>query len=123
MPVRGRGLTVEDIDGNVFLDFAAGIAVNSTGHGHPAVVEAIQRQAAELLHYCASDFYLPIYAETAQRLALISPFGDDARVYIGNCGTEVVEAVDQARAPRDRSASTSCRSWARSTVAPTARSA
>ncbi len=92
VPVRGRGLAVEDIDGNVFLDFAAGIAVNSTGHAHPRVVEAIQRQAAELLHYSASDFYLPIYAETAQRLALISPFGDDARVYLGNSGTEAVEA-------------------------------
>jgi 4-aminobutyrate aminotransferase len=93
VPVRGQGSTVEDIDGNVFLDFAAGIAVNSTGHAHPRVVEAIQRQAAELLHYSASDFYLPIYAETAQRLALISPFGDDARVYLGNSGTEVVEAA------------------------------
>jgi 4-aminobutyrate aminotransferase len=92
VPVRGRGSAVEDIDGNVFLDFAAGIAVNSTGHAHPRVVEAIQRQAADLLHYSASDFYLPIYAETAQRLALISPFGDDARVYLGNSGTEVVEA-------------------------------
>jgi 4-aminobutyrate aminotransferase len=93
VPVRGNGLAVEDIDGNVFLDFAAGIAVNSTGHAHPRVVEAIRRQAGELLHYSASDFYLPIYAETAQRLALISPFGDDARVYIGNSGTEVVEAA------------------------------
>ena len=92
VPVRGSGCAVEDIDGNVFLDFAAGIAVNSTGHAHPRVVDAIRRQAGELLHYSASDFYLPIYAETAQRLALISPFGDDARVYIGNSGTEVVEA-------------------------------
>jgi 4-aminobutyrate aminotransferase len=92
VPVRGRGSTVEDIDGNLFLDFAAGIAVNSTGHGHPRVVEAIQRQAADLLHYCGSDFYLPIYAETARRLARISPLGDDARVYLGNSGTEVVEA-------------------------------
>jgi 4-aminobutyrate aminotransferase len=92
VPVRGEGLAVEDIDGNVFLDFAAGIAVNSTGHSHPRVVEAIRRQAAEIVHYSASDFYLPIYAETAAALARISPFGDDARVYIGNSGTEVVEA-------------------------------
>jgi 4-aminobutyrate aminotransferase len=93
VPVRGEGTAVEDIDGNVFLDFAAGIAVNSTGHAHPRVVEAVQRQAADLLHYSASDFYLPIYAETAHRLAQISPFWDDARVYIGNSGTEVVEAA------------------------------
>ena len=92
VPVRGRGLAVEDIDGNVFLDFAAGIAVNSTGHSHPRVVQAVQRQAAELMHYSASDFYLPIYAETARELARISPFGDDARVFIGNSGAEVVEA-------------------------------
>ena len=63
---------IEDIDGNLFLDFAAGIAVNSTGHGHPRVVGAIKEQAAELIHYSASDFYLPIYAETAA-LARIAP--------------------------------------------------
>jgi len=63
VPKRGRGCSVEDVDGNVFLDFNAGIAVNSTGHGHPKVVEAVQRQAAEILHYSASDFYLPIYSE------------------------------------------------------------
>src|SRR3954451_20166844 len=60
VPVRGNGVAVEDADGNVFLDFCAGIAVNSTGHGHPRVVDAVTRQAGELLHYSASDFYLPI---------------------------------------------------------------
>ena len=65
MPVRGLGMAIEDIDGNLFLDFAAGIAVNSTGHGHPRVVGAIKEQAADLIHYSASDFYLPIYAELA----------------------------------------------------------
>src|SRR4051794_11955720 len=68
VPVRGEGSTLEDIDGNLFLDFAAGIAVNSTGHSHPAVVERIQRQAAQLIHYSASDFYLPIYAELCAEL-------------------------------------------------------
>ena len=68
VPVRGSGATIEDIDGNTFVDFAAGIAVNSTGHGHPAVVRAIQEQAQELLHYSASDFYLPIYAETCEAI-------------------------------------------------------
>ncbi len=63
VPARGAGSVVEDVDGNVFLDVNAGIAVTSTGHCHPTVVEAIQRQATELIHYSASDFYLPIYSE------------------------------------------------------------
>src|SRR3954452_5185327 len=57
VPVRGQGMAIEDIDGNLFLDFAAGIAVNSTGHGHPQVVGAIKEQATDLIHYSASDFY------------------------------------------------------------------
>ena len=99
VPVRGDGLTIEDIDGNLFLDFAAGIAVNSTGHAHPAVVGAIKEQAADLLHFSASDFYLPIYAETCQRIAEITPIaGGRARAYLGNSGTEVVEtAIKLAR--------------------------
>jgi 4-aminobutyrate aminotransferase len=92
VPVRGEGLTVEDIDGNLFLDFAAGIAVNSTGHSHPQVVAAIQEQAAELIHFSASDFYLPIYPEVCRRLAEISPIEGRARAYLGNSGTEAVEA-------------------------------
>jgi 4-aminobutyrate aminotransferase len=93
VPVRGLGCTIEDIDGNLFLDFAAGIAVNSTGHAHPMVVETIREQAGELLHYSASDFYLPIYAECCAELARISPFDTPIRVYLGNSGTEVVEAA------------------------------
>jgi 4-aminobutyrate aminotransferase len=92
VPVRGEGSTIEDIDGNLFLDFAAGIAVNSTGHAHPQVVAAIKEQAAELLHFSASDFYLPIYAELCQRLAGIAPIDGPARVYLGNSGAEAVEA-------------------------------
>ena len=93
VPVRGQGVAIEDIDGNVFLDFAAGIAVNSTGHGHPRVVGAIKEQASELLHYSASDFYLPIYAETAAAIARIAPISGPKRTYLGNSGTEVVEAA------------------------------
>jgi 4-aminobutyrate aminotransferase len=93
VPVRGDGLTVEDIDGNLFLDFAAGIAVTSTGHAHPQVVGAIREQAGELIHFSASDFYLPIYAETCQRIAELTPIaGGRARAYLGNSGAEVVEA-------------------------------
>ena len=98
VPVRGEGLTVEDIDGNLFLDFAAGIAVNSTGHSHPQVVAAIKEQAAELIHFSASDFYLPIYAETCERIAGLAPMDGPVRVYLGNSGTEVVEtAIKLAR--------------------------
>jgi len=91
VPVRGEGCVIEDVDGNRFLDFAAGIAVNSTGHCHPRVVEAITRQAHELIHFSASDFYLPIYARAAETLARIAPMAP-ARVFIGNSGAEVVEA-------------------------------
>jgi 4-aminobutyrate aminotransferase len=92
VPVRGLGCAIEDIDGNVFLDFAAGIAVNSTGHSHPEIVAAIQAQAAELQHFSASDFYLPIYAEAAAELARIAPMSGPRRTFIGNSGAEVVEA-------------------------------
>jgi 4-aminobutyrate aminotransferase len=92
VPVRGEGCAIEDIDGNVFLDFAAGIAVNSTGHSHPDVVAAIQAQAASLLHMSASDFYLPKYAEGAAELARIAPMSGPARAFIGNSGAEAVEA-------------------------------
>src|SRR5690348_12081365 len=61
----GRGAIVEDVDGNLFLDFAAGIAVVSTGHCHPRVVEAIQKQAAELIHISGTDFYLPNMVQLA----------------------------------------------------------
>ena len=92
VPVRGDGLTIEDIDGNLFLDFAAGIAVTSTGHAHPQVVAAIKEQAADLIHFSASDFYLPIYAELCERLAKMTPIkGGRARTYLGNSGAEVVE--------------------------------
>jgi 4-aminobutyrate aminotransferase len=92
VPVKGYGCAVEDIDGNLFLDFAAGIAVNSTGHSHPDVVAAIQRQAAELQHFSASDFYLPIYAQAAAELARIAPMQGPVRAFIGNSGAEAVEA-------------------------------
>ena len=93
VPARGEGTVIEDIDGNRFLDFSAGIAVNVTGHCHPAVVEAIRRQAGELLHYSASDFYLPIYAHLAAELERIAPMAGKTRVFLGNSGTEVVEAA------------------------------
>lgn len=93
VPLRGEGCAVEDIDGNVFLDFAAGIAVNSTGHAHPRVSAAIAEQAGELIHFSASDFYLPIYAYAAAKLAQIAPMKGANRVFICNSGAEAVEAA------------------------------
>src|SRR5437879_13723866 len=63
---RGRGVLVEDVDGNEFLDFAAGIAVTSTGHCHPEVVAAIQKQAAELIHMSGTAFYYESVAQLAE---------------------------------------------------------
>jgi 4-aminobutyrate aminotransferase len=93
VPARGAGSVVQDVDGNVFLDVNAGIAVTSTGHCHPAVVEAIQRQAAELIHYSASDFYLPIYSELTERLEDVAPMSGGVRTFLTNSGTEAVEAA------------------------------
>jgi 4-aminobutyrate aminotransferase len=92
VPVRGDGCTIEDIDGNLFLDFNAGIAVTSTGHCHPDVVRRIQEQAGTLIHYAGCDFYLPIFAETCAELARIAPMKEKCRVFLGNSGTEAVEA-------------------------------
>src|ERR1019366_1710811 len=69
----GRGAIVEDVDGNTFLDFAAGIAVVSTGHCHPRVVAAIPKQAAELIHISGTDFYIPNMVTLAERLSKIAP--------------------------------------------------
>ena len=93
VPKRGAGSVVEDVDGNLFLDLNAGIAVTSTGHCHPHVVEAIQRQAAELIHYSASDFFLPIYSEVAERLDALAPMSEPVRSFLTNSGTEAVEAA------------------------------
>jgi len=90
---RGRGALIEDVDGNVFLDFAAGIAVVATGHCHPEVVAAIQKQAAELIHMSGTDFYYPNLVEFARRLASITPGKESKRVYFGNSGTEAIEAA------------------------------
>ncbi len=90
---RGRGALVEDVDGNVFLDFAAGIAVVATGHCHPAVVGAIQRQAAELIHISGTDFYEPLMVEVARRLERTFPGSSPRRVFYGNSGTEAIEAA------------------------------
>ena len=94
----GSGVVVTDVDGNRFLDFAAGIAVCSTGHSHPKVVAAIKEQADRLIHIAATDFYEPRYTEFMERLASIAPFEEKARVFLTNSGTEAVEgAIKLAR--------------------------
>jgi 4-aminobutyrate aminotransferase len=89
----GQGATITDVDGNVFLDFAAGIAVVATGHCHPDVVAAIQKQAAELIHISGTDFYIPNMVELAQKLASIAPGKEPKKVYFGNSGAEAIEAA------------------------------
>jgi 4-aminobutyrate aminotransferase len=89
---RGAGALLEDVDGNRFLDFNAGIAVNAAGHAHPMVTAAISAQAELCLHYCSSDFYHPVYAELCERLSKSAPM-PDARTFLANSGTEAVEAA------------------------------
>lgn len=89
---HGRGVEVWDVDGNRFIDFAAGIAVTSTGHSHPQVVKAIQEQAEKFIHI-SSDFYHSKWIELAEYLDLIAPFQEDAISFMTNSGTESVEAA------------------------------
>jgi len=89
---RGYGAMVEDVDGNTFLDCAAGIAVNSTGHSHPDVVKAITDQAQKFLHMSGTDFYYEPQVRLAEELASISPTEGGARSFFGNSGAEAIEA-------------------------------
>jgi 4-aminobutyrate aminotransferase len=90
---RGEGAMIEDVDGNRFLDCSAGIAVVATGHCHPHVVAAIQRQAAKLIHMSGTDFYYENMVALAEKLAAIVPGDTPKRVYFGNSGTEAIEAA------------------------------
>ena len=90
---RGRGIVVEDVDGNEFFDFSAGIAVTSTGHCHPDVVAAIQKQAAELIHMSGTDFYYESLVTLAERLSKIAPMPGPHKIYYGNSGAEAVECA------------------------------
>src|ERR1051326_4160155 len=90
---KGEGAMITDVDGNRFLDSTAGIAVASTGHCHPAVVEAIQDQAARLIHMSGTDFYYENMVQLAEKLGQIAPGSEPRRVYFGNSGTEAIEAA------------------------------
>ena len=95
---KGRGVVIEDVDGNQFLDFSAGIAVTSTGHCHPEVVAAIQQQAAELIHMSGTDFYYRQMTDVAKRLSAVAPMPGPHKFYYGNSGAEAVEcAIKLAR--------------------------
>jgi 4-aminobutyrate aminotransferase len=102
---RGQGVMVEDVDGNRFLDFMAGIAVSSTGYGHSKVVAAVQEAAARFLHICGSDFYYEGMAALCERLARIAPGRSRKRVFLTNSGTEATEgAIKLARYATRRTA-------------------
>jgi len=90
---QGRGIIVTDVDGNEFFDFSAGIAVTSTGHCHPHVVAAIQKQAAELIHMSGTDFYYENMVTLAERLSKIAPMSGPHKIYYGNSGTEAIECA------------------------------
>jgi 4-aminobutyrate aminotransferase len=90
---RAQGMVVEDVDGNLFLDFMAGIAVASTGHSHPRVVQAIEEQARKFLHICGSDYYYQPMAELAETLSRLAPGAGPKRVFFTNSGAEAVEAA------------------------------
>src|SRR5246500_621289 len=90
---RGSGAVIEDVDGNLFLDFTAGIAVTATGHCHPKVVAAIQDQASKLIHMSGTDFYYQPQIDLAQRLAKLAPGTSSKRVFFTNSGAEALEAA------------------------------
>jgi 4-aminobutyrate aminotransferase len=101
---RGAGSMIQDVDGNKFLDFMAGIAVTSTGHANPVVVKAVQDAAARFLHICGTDFYYEPMAALSERLARLAPGKSKKRVFLSNSGTEAVEgAIKLARYATRRS--------------------
>ena len=90
---RASGMVVEDVDGNLFLDFMAGIAVASTGHSHPRVVRAIEEQARKFLHICGSDYYYEPMVALAEKLGRLAPGSGAKKVFFTNSGTETIEAA------------------------------
>src|SRR5262245_46450034 len=95
---RGEGAIIEDVDGNRFLDFNAGIAVVAAGHCHPRVVEAVREQAGRLIHMSGTDFYYEEMVALAEKLAAIAPGSCERRISFGNSGAEAVEgAIKLAR--------------------------
>ncbi len=90
---HAHGAEVWDVDGNHYIDFMTGIAVTSTGHTHPEVVQAIKDQAEKFLHICAADFYYQVVVDLAEKLDEIAPFKEDAQTFFTNSGAEAIEAA------------------------------
>ena len=90
---RGEGAMIEDVDGNRYLDFMAGIAVAATGHSHPKVVAAVKDAAERFLHICGGDFYYESFAAVPERLARLAPGKEQKKVFLTNSGTEAVEGA------------------------------
>jgi 4-aminobutyrate aminotransferase len=90
---QGSGAVIRDVDGNLFLDFTAGIAVCTTGHCHPHVVEAIRDQAGKLLHMSGTDFYYAPQIELAEKLVALAPGSSPKKVFFSNSGAEAIEAA------------------------------
>src|SRR6266404_9771791 len=90
---EGRGMVIEDVDGNLFLDFMAGIAVASTGHSHPRVVKAIEEQARKFLHICGSDYYYEPMVDFVAKLNRIVPGAAPNKFFLTNSGAETIEAA------------------------------
>jgi 4-aminobutyrate aminotransferase len=90
---RGRGAMLEDVDGNIFLDFNAGVAVCVTGHSHPRVVEAIRKQVEEFIHISGTDYYYRHLPDLAERLSRLAPGNLEKRAHFGNSGAEAVEGA------------------------------
>ena len=89
----GAGVWVQDVDGNVFLDCNAGVAVCSTGHCHPEVVQTIQDQAAQLIHMCGTDYYYSLMPDLAKKIGELVPISGATRTHFANSGTEAVECA------------------------------
>ncbi|RMG08722.1 MAG: acetyl ornithine aminotransferase family protein [Acidobacteria bacterium] len=90
---RGYGVWIEDVDGNVFLDCNAGVAVCSTGHCHPEVVKTISEQASKLIHMCGTDFYYSLMPELGKKLEEICPIEGETRTHFANSGAEAIETA------------------------------
>ena len=90
---KAKGVWIWDVDGNRFLDFTAGVAVCSTGHCHPKVVEAIKNQAGRLIHMAGTDFYYETEILLAKKLDHLAPYAGEGKVFFGNSGTEAIEAA------------------------------
>lgn len=90
---KAHGSIVEDVDGNLLIDFSSGISVLNVGHAHPKVVEAISKQAAEFTHFAGTDFYYDVQARLAERLDKLTPGNYRKKVFFGNSGTEANEAA------------------------------